>query len=245
MAVSHWISCKNWKKSWALRATPMNWPIGMGKAFEGLYDLYNQRLELYKGDERFASLEDGDKLFGSNPFYEQVKDDIELLNEAGNEFSEEAILAGELTPVFFGSALTNFGVQTFLETFLKFAPEPHGHKKTDGEIVYPHDKDFSGFVFKIQANMDPRHRDRIAFVRIVSGEFERGMSVNLPRTGKGAKLSNVTQFMAESRENVTNAVAGDIIGVYDTGTYQVGDTLTVGKTNLNLNHCQPSLLKFL
>lgn len=208
---------------------PMNWPIGMGKAFEGLYDLYNQRLELYKGDERFASLEDGDKLFGSNPFYDQVKDDIELLNEAGNEFSEEAILAGELTPVFFGSALTNFGVQTFLETFLKFAPEPHGHKKTDGEIVDPYDKDFSGFVFKIQANMDPRHRDRIAFVRIVSGEFERGMSVNLPRTGKGAKLSNVTQFMAESRENVTNAVAGDIIGVYDTGTYQVGDTLTVGK----------------
>ena len=108
---------------------PMNWPIGMGKAFEGLYDLYNQRLELYKGDERFASLEDGDKLFASNPFYEQVKDDIELLNEAGNEFSEEAILAGDLTPVFFGSALTNFGVQTFLETFLKFAPEPHGHKK--------------------------------------------------------------------------------------------------------------------
>ena len=208
---------------------PMNWPIGMGKAFEGLYDLYNQRLELYKGDERFASLEDGDKLFGSNPFYEQVKDDIELLNEAGNEFSEEAILAGELTPVFFGSALTNFGVQTFLETFLKFAPEPHGHEKTDGEIVDPYDKDFSGFVFKIQANMDPRHRDRIAFVRIVSGEFERGMSVNLPRTGKGAKLSNVTQFMAESRENVTNAVSGDIIGVYDTGTYQVGDTLTVGK----------------
>ena len=208
---------------------PMNWPIGMGKAFEGLYDLYNQRLELYKGDERFASLEDGDKLFASNPFYEQVKDDIELLQEAGNEFSEEAILAGELTPVFFGSALTNFGVQTFLETFLKFAPEPHGHKKTDGEIVDPYDKDFSGFVFKIQANMDPRHRDRIAFVRIVSGEFERGMSVNLPRTGKGAKLSNVTQFMAESRENVTNAVAGDIIGVYDTGTYQVGDTLTVGK----------------
>ena len=202
---------------------PMNWPIGMGKAFEGLYDLYNQRLELYKGDERFASLEDGDKLFGSNPFYEQVKEDIELLNEAGNEFSEEAILTGELTPVFFGSALTNFGVQTFLETFLKFAPEPHGHKKTDGEIVDPYDKDFSGFVFKIQANMDPRHRDRIAFVRIVSGEFERGMSVNLPRTGKGAKLSNVTQFMAESRENVTNAVAGDIIGVYDTGTYQVGD----------------------
>ena len=208
---------------------PMNWPIGMGKSFEGLYDLYNERLELYKGEERFATLAEGDQIFASNPFYEQVKEDIELLSEAGNEFSEEAILEGKLTPVFFGSALTNFGVQTFLETFLKFAPEPHGHKKTDGEVVEPLSPDFSGFVFKIQANMDPRHRDRIAFVRIVSGEFERGMSVNLPRTGKSAKLSNVTQFMAESRENVTNAVAGDIIGVYDTGTYQVGDTLTVGK----------------
>ena len=163
---------------------PMNWPIGMGKAFEGLYDLYNERLELYKGNERFAKIEDGDTLFANNPFYEQAKEDIELLTEAGNEFSDE---------------------------------------------IDPLNKDFSGFVFKIQANMDPRHRDRIAFVRIVSGEFERGMSVNLTRTGKGAKLSNVTQFMAESRENVENAVAGDIIGVYDTGTYQVGDTLTVGK----------------
>ena len=163
------------------------------------------------------------------PIGMQAKEDIELLTEAGNEFSEEAILAGELTPVFFGSALTNFGVQTFLDTFLKFAPEPHGHKTVDGDEIDPLNKDFSGFVFKIQANMDPRHRDRIAFVRIVSGEFERGMSVNLTRTGKGAKLSNVTQFMAESRENVENAVAGDIIGVYDTGTYQVGDTLTVGK----------------
>ena len=135
---------------------PMNWPIGMGKAFEGLYDLYNERLELYKGDERFAKIEDGDTLFANNPFYEQAKEDIELLTEAGNEFSEEAILAGELTPVFFGSALTNFGVQTFLDTFLKFAPEPHGHKKTDGELVVPYEKDFSGFVFKIQANMDTR-----------------------------------------------------------------------------------------
>lgn len=208
---------------------PMNWPIGMGRAFEGLYDLHNKRLELYKGDERFASIEDGDQLFANNPFYEQVKEDIELLQEAGNDFSEQAILDGDLTPVFFGSALTNFGVQTFLDTFLEFAPEPHGHKTTEGNVVDPLAKDFSGFVFKIQANMDPKHRDRIAFVRIVSGEFERGMGVNLTRTGKGAKLSNVTQFMAESRENVTNAVAGDIIGVYDTGTYQVGDTLTVGK----------------
>lgn len=208
---------------------PMNWPIGMGRAFEGLYDLNNKRLELYKGDQRFADFEEGATLFAKNPFYEQVLEDIELLQEAGNDFSEQAVLDGKLTPVFFGSALTNFGVQTFLDTFLEFAPEPHGHKTTEDVMIDPLDKEFSGFVFKIQANMDPKHRDRIAFVRIVSGEFQKGMAVNLTRTGKGAKLSNVTQFMAESRENVQNAVAGDIIGVYDTGTYQVGDTLTVGK----------------
>ena len=219
---------------------PMNWPIGMGKSFEGLYDLHNQRLELCKGDERFASIEEGEKIFGNNPNYAQVLEDIELLREAGNEFSQEAIFNGELTPVFFGSALTNFGVQTFLDTFLEFAPEPHGHKTTDNQEISPLDKDFSGFVFKIQANMDPRHRDRIAFVRIVSGEFERGMSVNLTRIKKVVKLSNVTQFMAESRENVENAVAGDIIGVYDTGTYQVGDTLT----NLSLNRFQLLPQKF-
>lgn len=166
---------------------PMNWPIGMGKSFEGLYDLHNQRLELYKGDERFASIEEGEKIFGNNPFYAQVLEDIELLQEAGNEFSQEAIFNGELTPVFFGSALTNFGVQTFLDTFLEFAPEPHGHKTTDNQEISPLDKDFSGFVFKIQANMDPRHRDRIAFVRIVSGEFERGMSVNLTRIKKNCQ----------------------------------------------------------
>lgn len=208
---------------------PMNWPIGMGRAFEGLYDLHNKRLELYKGDQQFADFEEGATLFAKNPFYEQVLEDIELLQEAGNDFSEQAVLDGKLTPVFFGSALTNFGVQTFLDTFLEFAPEPHGHKTTEDVMIDPLDKEFSGFVFKIQANMDPKHRDRIAFVRIVSGEFQKGMAVNLTRTGKGAKLSNVTQFMAESRENVQNAVAGDIIGVYDTGTYQVGDTLTVGK----------------
>ncbi|AXQ78257.1 peptide chain release factor 3 [Streptococcus chenjunshii] len=208
---------------------PMNWPIGMGKAFAGLYDLHHQRLELYKGEKRFAELAEGEQLFAANPFYEQVLEDVELLQEAGNAFSETAVLTGDLTPVFFGSALTNFGVQTFLDTFLEYAPEPHSHKTTEELEITPYDKYFSGFVFKIQANMDPRHRDRIAFVRIVSGEFEPGMSVRLTRTGKTLKLANVTQFMAESRESVGKAVAGDIIGVYDTGTYQVGDTLTAGR----------------
>ena len=221
-----------------IQSTPMNWPIGMGKAFEGLYDMHNNRLELFKGDERFVELDsDGslpkDNPLASNPFYQQATEDIELLQEAGNPFDEAEVLAGNLTPVFFGSALTNFGVQTFLDTFLEFAPIPHAHKTTTGEEVSPYNEDFSGFVFKIQANMNPAHRDRIAFVRISSGEFKKGMDVKLSRTGKKVKLSNVTQFMAESRENIDSAVAGDIIGVYDTGTYQVGDTLTTGKLNVD------------
>jgi peptide chain release factor 3 len=215
-----------------IASVPMNWPIGMGKNFQGLYDFDNERIEVYQpaDGERFVPFAELDRHpLSKNPFYEQAVEDAELLADAGNEFDEAEVLAGKLTPVFFGSALTSFGVQTFLETFLKFAPEPASHKTVDDTEVDPFNLDFSGFVFKIQANMDPKHRDRIAFVRIVSGEFERGMAVNLLRTGKQVKLSNVTQFMADSRENVQNAVAGDIIGVYDTGTYQVGDTLTTGK----------------
>jgi peptide chain release factor 3 len=151
-----------------------------------------------------------------------------LLNEAGNQFSKERIADGSLTPVFFGSALTNFGVQTFLETYLQFAPPPQPRESTNGKIE-PLSEDFSGFIFKIQANMNPAHRDRIAFLRICSGRFERGMTVNLPRTGKQIKLAQSTQFMADDRSTVNEAVSGDIIGIYDPGTYQIGDTLTAGK----------------
>ena len=223
-----------------IESYPMNWPIGMGKGLEGLYDIYNERVELYRpennGGERFIPLKDGDipsdLTLHNNSVYQQVLEDVELLVEAGDEFSEEKIARGDQTPVFFGSALTNFGVQTFLETFLQFAPAPHAHKTEEGGEVSPYEKEFSGFVFKIQANMNPAHRDRIAFVRICSGVFERGMDVTLGRTGKKVKLSNVTQFMADARENVTEAVAGDIIGVYDTGNYQIGDTLYEGKMNV-------------
>ena len=151
-----------------------------------------------------------------------------FLNEAGNEFSKEKIADGTLTPVFFGSALTKFGVQTFLETYLQFAPPPQPRESTIGEID-PLSEDFSGFIFKIQANMNPAHRDRIAFLRICSGKFERGMTVNVPRTGKQIKLSQSTQFMADDRSTVDEAVSGDIIGLYDTGNYQIGDTITTGK----------------
>ena len=161
--------------------------------------------------------------------YEDVLGEVELVREAGDQFNLEKIERGDQTPVFFGSALTNFGVETFLESFVDLAPKPHAHKTEEGEAVSPYEEEFSGFVFKIQANMNPNHRDRIAFVRVCSGTFERGMDVMLGRTGKKMKLSNVTQFMADARENVEEAVAGDIIGVYDTGNYQIGDTLYEGK----------------
>lgn len=219
----------------AIEAYPMNWPIGMGKEFLGLYDRYYNRIEQYRADQsnRFINLNDDGEIEGEHPIkenalYEQTLEEILLLEEAGNAFSEEKIASGELTPVFFGSALTAFGVQTFLETYLKFAPPPRGRKSSEG-LIDPLSEEFSGFVFKIQANMNPAHRDRIAFVRVCSGKFERGMTVHVPRLGKQMKLSQSTQFMADDRSTVDEAVSGDIIGLYDPGTYQIGDTLTAGK----------------
>jgi len=219
-----------------IESYPMNWPIGMGKEFLGIYDRYNQRIEQFRvdKDECFLPLtEDGELAvhhpIKESPLYEQTLEEILLLDEAGNEFSKERIGNGTLTPVFFGSALTNFGVQTFLEAYLQFAPPPQPRNSDIGEIS-PLSEDFSGFVFKIQANMNPAHRDRIAFVRVCSGKFERGMSVTLSRTGKVMKLSQSTQFLADDRSTVDEAVSGDIIGVYDSGTYQIGDTIVGGKT---------------
>ncbi|MDM8212876.1 peptide chain release factor 3 [Enterococcus hirae] len=225
-----------------IQSYPMNWPIGMGKGLEGLYDMHHQRVEIYrpkeKNSDRFLPLDANGRIDPAHPLteqsiYQQTLDDVELVQEAGDAFDLEKIKTGEQTPVFFGSALTNFGVQTFLETFLEYSPKPHAHRTEDGEYVDPYNEDFSGFVFKIQANMNPAHRDRIAFVRICSGKFERGMDVELERTGKKLRLSNSTQFMADTRETLNEAVAGDIIGLYDTGNYQIGDTLTAGKLEIS------------
>ncbi|MBD8005683.1 peptide chain release factor 3 [Bacillus norwichensis] len=214
---------------------PMNWPIGMGKEFYGIYDRYYKRIEQFRTDDesRYLPLDEDGEVIGEHPIkqtglYDQALEEVLLLNEAGNEFSIEKLNEGEMTPVFFGSALTTFGVQTFLETYLKFAPAPQSRNSSLGEID-PASEGFSGFVFKIQANMNPAHRDRIAFVRICSGEFERGMSVTLARTGKQFKLSQSTQFLADDRSTVNKAVSGDIIGLYDTGTYQIGDSIAEGK----------------
>ncbi|WDF83503.1 peptide chain release factor 3 [Lacticaseibacillus pabuli] len=218
----------------------MNWPIGSGKTLLGLYDRVNNRIENYRPEteaDRFSPLDDEGKLPADNPItkdasYRATLDDIELLDDAGNTFSEDKIMRGDQTPVFFGSALTNFGVETFLNSFVKYAPAPSAKKTVDGTPVEPTAPDFSGFIFKIQANMNPAHRDRIAFVRIVSGEFDRGMDVTLKRTGKTIRLSNSTEFMADSRETVNTAVAGDIVGLYDTGNFQIGDTIYSGKQDL-------------
>lgn len=216
----------------------MNWPIGMGKEFLGIYDRFNHRIEKVRGegDERFLELDEEGELkepheMMDNSYFKQTMEDIMLLNEAGNEFSEERVAKGELTPVFFGSALTNFGVQTFLETFLQFAPGPQARLTSEEAEIEPKQEEFTGFIFKIQANMNPAHRDRIAFVRIVSGAFNRGMTVKVPRINRSFKLTQTTQFLADDRETVNEAVAGDIIGLHDTGNYQIGDTIIGGKSN--------------
>ncbi|KRM06794.1 peptide chain release factor 3 [Liquorilactobacillus ghanensis DSM 18630] len=219
-------------------AYAMNWPIGMGKGLKGIYDLFNQRIELYRREDKnesFLALNEKGELAEDHPLksesiYRQVLEEVELLQAAGNQLDTAKVAAGKMTPVFFGSALTNFGVKTFLDAYLKFAPAPSTHKTETGQEVKPNDDAFSGFIFKIQANMNPNHRDRIAFVRICSGCFERGMDVTLQRTGKKLRLSNSTQFMADTRETVEEAVAGDIVGLYDTGNFQIGDTIYTGRT---------------
>ncbi|ATO42961.1 peptide chain release factor 3 [Loigolactobacillus coryniformis] len=235
-----------------IEAFPMNWPIGMGKGLEGLYDIHKQRVELYHEDangQRYLPVDEDGQIVGEHPLkkesiYQQALENVQLLLEAGNKFDADKVARGEQTPVFFGSALTNFGVKTFLESYLEYAPAPAAHKTQAGDMVAPTADNFSGFVFKIQANMNPNHRDRIAFIRICSGEFDRGMDVTLQRTQRKLRLANSTEFMADSRESVETAVAGDIVGLYDTGNFQIGDTIYTGKQNIqfeNLPQFTPEL----
>ncbi|MFB5663968.1 peptide chain release factor 3 [Alteribacillus sp. HJP-4] len=215
-----------------IRSYPMNWPIGMGQDFYGIYDRHTKQIELYNGDnpshvevKRVSGTDDPilDELIDP-ALLEQFREEMELLDVAGDQYDEEKIKSGQLTPVFFGSAISNFGVQNFLEHFLNLAPAPVG-RKSDKGFIEPEDKRFSGFVFKIQANMNPKHRDRIAFLRITSGKYTRGMSVNHARMEKTIKLAQPTQFLAQDRSIVEEAYAGDIIGLFDPGTFRIGDTL--------------------
>jgi len=216
---------------------PMNWPAGMGKNFLGIFDRQGRQFIQYNGNEQetaisYENLEQPEhEKLTSNATYEAAAAEFELVAEAGDSFSLDAVLAGEQTPVFFGSALRPFGVKTFFDTFVDMAPAPAPRKSTDG-LVLPEDPEFSGFIFKIQANMNPAHRDRVAFLRVCSGKFERGMSVRLSRTAKTMKLAQSQQFVASSRGTIEEAYAGDIIGIYDPNVYQIGDTLTAGKERI-------------
>ena len=212
---------------------PMNWPIGCGKEFKGVYDRNEKEVSLFKAamngqkevdtrnipvgtDELLAEIGQG--------FFDKLNEDIELLDGASADFNLDEVRAGNLTPVFFGSALTNFGVETFLKNFLSMTTPPLPRNSNQG-IIDPAKEDFSAFVFKIQANMNKAHRDRIAFMRICSGKFEAGMEVNHVQGGKKIRLSQPQQMMAQERHIVDEAYAGDIIGVFDPGIFSIGDTL--------------------
>ncbi|MDP4147184.1 MAG: peptide chain release factor 3 [Bacillota bacterium] len=216
-----------------IKCYPMNWPIGSGKDFKGVYDRSSKVIQVFNGGNHGqtevetveGSVEDNvfRDLLG-DLLHDKLMEDIELLDIAGDEFNIEKVRAGELTPVFFGSALTNFGVQPFLEEFLRLTPPPLPRNADCGEIdVFRNE--FSAFVFKIQANMNKAHRDRIAFMRICSGEFKRGMEVFHVQKGNKVKLAQPQQFLAQDREIVEKAYAGDVIGVFDPGIFSIGDTL--------------------
>ncbi len=217
---------------------PMNWPIGSGKDFKGVYDRAAKEILAFEsvgkvGTKQAAKIEAHlgdaglDGLLGAE-LHAALTDDIELLDGAAYEFDKDKVDAGKLTPVFFGSALTNFGVEPFLADFLRLSLPPAPRNSDHGPIA-PTGDDFSAFIFKIQANMNKAHRDRIAFARICSGRFERGMEVTHVQGGKKIKLAQSTQMMASERETVDEAFAGDIIGLFDPGIFSIGDTLTTAK----------------
>ncbi|MDN5298571.1 MAG: peptide chain release factor 3 [Clostridiales bacterium] len=217
-----------------IRSCPINWPIGAGKHFKGVYNRQKGQIELFgegnhgqsKTKTIVGDLDDPkfEDLLGAS-LHQQLLGDIELLDVAGDAYDLERIHAGNLTPVFFGSALTNFGVEPFLQDFLKMSLPPRPRESNEGEIM-PTSEDFTGFIFKIQANMNPAHRDRIAFLRICSGKFEKGMAVNHIRSGKKIKLAQPQQFLAQDRIIVDTAYPGDIIGLHDPGIFNIGDTLS-------------------
>lgn len=217
-----------------IRAYPMNWPIGIDGDYKGVYNRQKAQIELFSeegshGQKVLPSVvgQVDDPAFtemlGSN-IHQALCDDIELLDMAGDTFDLDKVRQGELTPMFFGSAMTNFGVRNFLEEFLRLAPSPAPRMSSEG-LVEPTSEKFSAFVFKIQANMNPAHRDRLAFIRICSGKFTRGMAVFHEKSGKVLKLSQPQQFLAQDRTIIDEAYPGDIVGLFDPGIFGIGDTL--------------------
>ena len=226
------------EKELGIATCPVNWPIGSGKAFKGVYDRQKNEVELFSDTQKGTRMGEVEILSADDPSLDEIlgdeakstlADEIELLDGAAAEFDMELVSKGELSPVFFGSALTNFGVETFLKHFLAMTSSPLPRKSDHGLIDPLEEKDFSAFVFKIQANMNKAHRDRIAFMRICSGEFDAGMSVYHVQGGKDIRLSQPQQMMASERKMIEKAYAGDIIGVFDPGIFSIGDTLTTSK----------------
>ena len=225
------------EKELGIATCPMNWPIGSGKDFKGVYDRNTKKVMTFadtlkgtkEGTEKEIAIDDpslADEI--GEEFLSQLLEEIELLDGASAEFDMELVSKGELSPVFFGSALTNFGVETFLQHFLQMTTSPLP-RNSDAGVIDPFSEDFSAFVFKIQANMNKNHRDRIAFMRICSGKFKAGMEVNHIQGGKTMKLSQPQQLMAQERKIIDEAYAGDIIGVFDPGIFSIGDTIATAK----------------
>lgn len=220
-----------------LQTYAVNWPIGMGDRFQGVFDRRHQQIHLFErsshgayeakdtvvdlGDSRIEQLLEQD-------LYYQLKEELELIEGVGSELDLELIHQGKMTPVFFGSAMTNFGVQLFLDSFLDYALKPEARNSTAG-AMHPTYPEFTGFVFKLQANMDPKHRDRVAFVRVCTGKFEKDMTVNHARTGKVIRLSRPQKLFAQDRESIDVAYPGDVIGLNNPGVFAIGDTIYNGK----------------
>ena len=219
-----------------IAAAPINWPIGMGKEFKGVYDLYTDTVHVFSQGNNFSLAEDV-RIAGLHSeesrallgvYFEDFVEEIELVRGASHGFDRKAYLDGKLTPVFFGTALANFGVREMLDGFVEWAPSPIS-RATSSRDVSPIEEKFSGFVFKIQANMDPKHRDRVAFMRICSGAYNKGVSMRHVRLGKNVRIADAVTFKAGERESVKEAISGDIIGLHNHGTIQIGDTFTAGE----------------
>lgn len=223
------------EKLGGLRCFPINWPIGMGRNFKGVVDVRTREVFLFsdsrhgqdRGVEERMSFEDARERLGS--LMDEVEEELDLIEMAGDGWDHQAFLDGQLTPVFWGSAMTNFGVAPFLDFLVESAPGPAPRETLESQVVPPDAPKFSGFIFKIQANMNPRHRDRIAFMRVVSGQFERGMDVKIGRSAENLRLSKPHSFMAQERSIVEEAWPGDIVGLYDPGKLRIGDTLSGGE----------------
>jgi peptide chain release factor 3 len=236
-----------------IKCAPVTWPIGMGKAFRGVYNLYTDTVHLIQpgqasivpDDVQIQGLDSDEarKVLGADVVEEMIEE-VELVRGGSYEFNLEEYLAGELTPVFFGTALANFGIREMLNYFVDWAPAPISRQAGE-RTVLPTEEKFSGFIFKIQANMDPKHRDRIAFMRICSGTYSRGMKMKHSRLGKDIKVADAVTFLAGDRTNVEEAISGEIIGLHNHGTIQIGDTFTQGEELrfTGIPHFAPELFK--